>query len=146
MLLKLLWPCRFLIEQRCGPEEGAGSSPAERASARQYGQPRQHHLSRWSEALLYLWPAGGPETCKEMHVLHLQRQGVCVLLSSGHHLDQHTRVRVILQTSSVCLSLLLIQYCCSTVTYCICVKRIGTSALFRYHMFKQTSKKKQFYY
>lgn len=42
-----------------------------------------------------------------MYVLHLQRQGVCVLLPSGHHLDQHTRVSVILQTSTVCIIIIL---------------------------------------
>lgn len=85
---------RFLVKQRCGSEEGAGSSSAECASA---WQLCRHHLSRWSEALLCLWISRAPETLKEMHVLHLQRQGVCVLLSSGHYLDQHTRVRVTLQ-------------------------------------------------
>lgn len=109
-LVKPLWLCRFFIKQRCEPEEGAGSNPAE------CGRLCQPCFSTWGEALLCVWPTGDPETRQEMHMLHIQRQGVCVLLSSGHHLDQHARVRGFSQISSICLSLFKFQYCCSALT------------------------------
>lgn len=72
--------CRFLFE----PEvRGRQAEPS--PSAHRRLRPR-------GEALRCLWPAGGQEASKEMHMLHVQGQGVCVLLPPGHHLDQHTRV------------------------------------------------------
>lgn len=66
-----------------------------------------------------------------MHMLHLQRQGVCVLLPPGHHLDQHTRVRVIFQISSVCLHFLVdstwlwynVTMLLHELTVCLCCSR-----------------------
>ena len=88
----MLWSSRLFIKQRCEPQERAGRSQAERAPpACRCARP-----GRGSEVLLCLRPAGDQEAYQEMHVLHLQGQGVCVLLPPGHHLDQHARVRVTL--------------------------------------------------
>lgn len=125
-LLTFLWPFRFLIQQRCEPEARGGGSGAEHASARRYRRPGRCCAWRPNQTLLHLWARGGPAAHEEMHLLHLQRQGVCVLLPPGHHLDQHTRVRVILHTPSSRFNMAAVLRC-SFTSQCIfcewCVDR-----------------------
>lgn len=89
----LLFSCRFIIQKRCEPGEGGGGG---QASARWSRRPRQCPLTQWGEYLPRLWAARAQKAGEEMHMLYVQRQGVCVLLPPGHHLDQHARVRVAL--------------------------------------------------
>lgn len=89
MSFPFTWPStsRFLVQQGCEPEEGGGDGRGGAAAARRRG---------WRSGPLRLRPPGREEALQEVHVLHLQGQGVRVLLPPGHHLDQHARVRAIL--------------------------------------------------
>lgn len=77
-LVPVLWSCRLLLKQTC----------------KRFGLA-ETGCSALRSVLALSWlqlPCYPPPTCQEVHLLHLQRQGVCVLLPPGHHLDQYTRV------------------------------------------------------